>query len=642
MMHKLNLIDRLFLKLSYTFKLKLALGLGFFPCVIILILAYFLQFKPIADIQYQQDGAAFLLKTTKTVSQILEYYRTKRGDESEKIDIDISLDSLKKEYHKWSGLYLYESFSAKMDLLEIFWKEMNIKDSTMSPLSSLKGCLEAYSGIAEDLGVLSSLVLSQDISTGFLITALCDGLPEALHYISNNLGSDKPIDKYFSVTSEVLLSNLNTAIETNSIYRISPGYDRSEEAIKDYRKATTKLRETHTTDETLHSADMTLKLIASLTEQLQEALSDQTITLGWFHFWTINWIIFGGGLVFAIYFMRITRKPLEYLKEASLKMSNGNLAIRVPITTRDEVAEMTVSFNKVAEFFESILYETVQIIHRLTRSAGSIIENAKQMDHSINSLEDTLREISTFSERFAIGMQEFEQDLKRFSQTAGLADTFAVTTTKNLQNMEVVMEQMITASSTIVDTLSKLQLQVDRIKDLISSIVNIADQSNLLSVNTAIRANKSGTQGRGFVIIADRIREMADKIAFAALDIEKVVNEIVMSVQKNVSEVNKFSDQINHKVDETRQISDQLNHMIKETHTQLNSFGIIQEGVSSQTNEFSNINVSLGRLYSGAELTSYSARRLLTDIEFLYDSCKGLSELTKKFQFTKSVTDSNP
>ncbi len=634
MTRKFDFIDRLFLRMSYTFKLKLALFLGFFPCVIIIILAYFLQFKPIADIQYQLDGATFLLDTTQTVSQILDFYQSRKDDLTEKNEIDVQLQKLKKEHEKWAGLYQYESFSARIELLEMFWREMNVKDNTMSRLDALKGCLESYCDLIEDLGILSRLVLNQDVSTGFLVTSLCDGLPEALHYITQNLNSEKPIDKHFAIINEILFSNLNTAIETNEIYQQAPGYGRSQEAIKRYRKATTKLAATHQPEDSMVAADMNLKLIISLTEQLQKALSDQTITLGWFHFWTINWIILGGGLVFAIYFMRITRKPLEYLKEATVKMSEGNLSVRVPITTKDEVAEMTVAFNEVAQFFESILFETVKIIHGLTHSAGDIIENAKHMDQNINSLETNLRDISAFSENFTQGMQEFEEDLKQFSQTAGLADNFAVTTTKNLHNMEGVMEQMILASTSIVGTLSNLQEQVNKIKNLISSIVNIADQSNLLSVNTAIRANKSGTEGRGFVIIADRIREMADKIAFAALDIEKVVNEIVTAVQKNVAEVNKFSDQINLKVGETRVISDQLNSLIKETHSQLNSFGVIQEGISVQTNEFSNINASLNRLHAGAELTSYSARRLLTDIEFLYDSCKGLSELTKKFQFT--------
>lgn len=637
MTHKLNFIDRLFLKLSYTFKLKLALSLGFFPCVIILVLAYFLQFKPIADIQYQNDGASFLLESTKTMEKILSYYQHGLKDEGVKIEVEMALDKLKNESHKWSGLYLYESFSSKIDLLDMFWKEMNLKNNLLTPLDALKGCFEAYTRMIEDLGIISTLVLNQDISTGFLVTALCDGLPESLYHISQNIGSDKTLDNHFSVINEVLLSNLNTAIDTNPIYQEAPGFARSEEAIKEYRKSIVNLSKAPNTANSLSTMEDTLNLIVSLTEQLKEALHDQTITLGWFHFWTINWIIFGGGLVIVIYVMRITRRPLEYLKQASFEMSNGDLSVRVPITTSDEVAEMTGAFNEVAHFFESILFETVQTIHRLTHSAGHIIQSAEQMDLNINSLENSLRDVSSFSEKFATGMQEFESDLKQFGETAGLADTFATTTTRNLQNMETVMGQMILASRNIVETLSNLQEQVDKINNLISTIVNIADQSNLLSINTAIRANKSGSEGRGFVIIADRIREMADKIAFAALDIEKVVNEIVMAVQKNVSEVNKFSDQINLKVAETRQISDQLNILIKDTYNQLSSFGIIQEGVSMQTNEFANINGSLSRLYSGAELTSYSARRLLTDIEFLYDSCKSLNDLTKKFAFSKQI-----
>src|SRR5689334_21106748 len=104
------------------------------------------------------------------------------------------------------------------------------------------------------------------------------------------------------------------------------------------------------------------------------------------------------------------------------------------------------------------------------------------------------------------------------------------------------MHNILTSSSSIVSTLSTLQAEEWSIYQVITTIVKIADQSNLLSLNTAIRASKSGIQGIGFTVIAERIREMADQIALATLDIEKKVQEIIKAILEASEKVNLFSE----------------------------------------------------------------------------------------------------
>jgi methyl-accepting chemotaxis protein len=193
------------------------------------------------------------------------------------------------------------------------------------------------------------------------------------------------------------------------------------------------------------------------------------------------------------------------------------------------------------------------------------------------------------------------------------------------------MHEMLSASSKIVATLTSLREKLGDIHQVIFAIVRIADQSNLLSLNTAIRASKSGSEGRGFVIIADKIREMAEQIAFATLDIEKAIEDIVSEVQISVQEVESFSIQILTQVQETTDIGNQLKKLIDDTQEQVTDFERINEGMQYQTKGIIAINQVIEELRCNVQESAFAVRRLHLEIEYLYDSSYTLRDTIKKF-----------
>src|SRR5207248_11224302 len=97
---------------------------------------------------------------------------------------------------------------------------------------------------------------------------------------------------------------------------------------------------------------------------------------------------------------------------------------------------------------------------------------------------------------------------------------------------------------------------------VVTTITKVADQTNLLSINAAIEAEKAGEAGLGFLVVAREIRRLADQTAVATLDIERMVKEMQSSVAAGVMEMDKFSEQVRVGVVEVGRISDQLGQII--------------------------------------------------------------------------------
>lgn len=185
--------------------------------------------------------------------------------------------------------------------------------------------------------------------------------------------------------------------------------------------------------------------------------------------------------------------------------------------------------------------------------------------------------------RLHLDFMILEDALKSISESLADTEILSTSSEEGLHQMVTIMQKMLAASSNIVTTLFTLQEEVANINQVIVAIVKIADQSNLLSLNTAIRANKSGSQGKGFTVIAVRIREMADQIALATLDIEKAVQEIVEAVRQAAESVTHFSQQVRNQDLATEEVARKLKELIDHTEQQLHHFSLIKSTLKGST-----------------------------------------------------------
>lgn len=373
------------------------------------------------------------------------------------------------------------------------------------------------------------------------------------------------------------------------------------------------------------------KVESSFLPVLRNLLQNHLSTLYFRECLSIGIIIIGILAIMIMYMTKVVRRPLDNLKIAAEELAQGNLSVRVPITSQDEVAVITVAFNEMAEFFEKTMSEVKKITNQLVENAHSLFEASKEIESNIANQDNAIHLISHGSKGFAMTMKNFTSLLKDVNKSARITSSLANLGRSSLSEMENIMHQMVDASGNIVSTLSLLKEQVTKINSIISAIVRIADQSNLLSLNTAIRASKTGQKGIGFTVVAERIRELANQTANATLEIEEAVQEIVHMVANSVQQVDHFSAQVQIQVDDDKNVSERLKALIGMSQEQIQMFDSINLGIENQFKQAYEIHDFIAHLVDATQHTTHAVRKLYREIEFLYHSTQSLSEETQHF-----------
>lgn len=378
------------------------------------------------------------------------------------------------------------------------------------------------------------------------------------------------------------------------------------------------------------------KLQDGLGDQLTWLLAEEKNVLNTRLLLGIIFIAFGTFIVLTLYMTRVIRRPLSDLKNAATELANGNLSVRVKISSNDEVAKMSRAFNKMAELFEEVMLKVGEISSHLSQSSSSIFSTAMKLEGNLEKQEQSIHQIANNAKGISVTVKDFAISLNDVNNAAALTNHLANLSRKTLAEMEIIMQQMANASTNIVRTLSDLKDKVGSIKAIISTIVQISDQVNLLSLNTAIRAGKKGLKHPGFSVIAEKIRELADQTAYATLDMEQVVQQIITTVMEAFTEVDNFSNKIQKQLEEAGEIREILKKLIGHTQTQISSFEIVNLGMQEQTPRTEQIHGTINRLTGASQRTIQSVRNLYLQIEYLFHASNHLHETTSSFTANSS------
>lgn len=671
-----SLLERILIRFSYTTKVKFILFCGYLPPFLLLTMNYILILGPLKSLDKQTSGTEFLNKSGLVFEQIVNYLRidpSVAGNQRRNLEsnVDEKLYQLKVQGHQWieklSGQkqeLILDQFGFKLDLFSEFWTQIK-KDHAniqagMDSGKTIEGFLEAYRILVNQISIVTDLQFNFDGETSYLINSLVKDLPATQIGVLNIMLKEQAQSSDIQNEAALILLKNDLIISAGQLFTDGktallevlqqngiPQEEDLKNELGEYKLEVMKfaslideIKPAHKDRgaEFIETGNKALDRSFELNHKMEKVLQ-KTIVLQTYRIRVMIWggvliLLLGGSLVAIIYFSRVMRHPLENLANAAQELSKGNLGVRVPITTKDEVGKVTAAFNEMAGYYESVLRKATAIIDRLFATSTTISSFAKGLETNVNREERTVKQIASNARSIQRTVEEFTDILQKAYQGAVFTSSSAETGRSNLHEMESIMHEMLSSSSNVVTTLSALREKLVNINKVILTIVQIADQSNLLSLNTVIRATKTGSEGRGFVVIADKIREMADQIAYATLDIEKVVQEIVGAVQATVQHVDNFSGQIRKQVQETTEISNQLKNLIDTTQEQIRDFEKINAGMQRQNQGILEINTAIEELKISSQESAYSVRKLYLEIEYLHESSQHLQERTRQFTFS--------
>jgi methyl-accepting chemotaxis protein WspA len=255
------------------------------------------------------------------------------------------------------------------------------------------------------------------------------------------------------------------------------------------------------------------------------------------------------------------------------------------------------------------------LIHAIDRSIAKLMSavavtrrgNQQQLS-TANEIAATTSEIGATSQEISSTSKELVRTMSEVSTVAEQSAALAGSGQVGLTHMETTMQQVVEAAAAINAKLAVLSEKAGNINQVVTTITRVADQTNLLSLNAAIEAEKAGEYGRGFAVVATEIRRLADQTAVATYDIDQIVKEIQSAVAAGVMGMDKFSQEVRRGMQEVQQVGGQLSQIIQQVQALAPRVESVSEGMQAQTTGAEQITEALMQLSGAARQTVASLR----------------------------------
>ncbi|ATP48842.1 methyl-accepting chemotaxis protein [Pseudomonas sp. DCB_AW] len=330
--------------------------------------------------------------------------------------------------------------------------------------------------------------------------------------------------------------------------------------------------------------------------------------------------------------MRAISAPMQRIVHALDRLRSGDLSMRLSLDRKDEFGAIESGFNEMAEALANLVSQAQRSSVQVTTSVTEIAATSKQQQATATETAATTTEIGATSREIAATSRDLVRTMTEVTSAADQASSLAGSGQQGLARMEETMHQVMGAADLVNAKLGILNEKASNITQMVVTIVKVADQTNLLSLNAAIEAEKAGEYGRGFAVVATEVRRLADQTAVATYDIEQMVREIQSAVSAGVMGMDKFSEEVRRGMFEVQQVGEQLSQIIHQVQALAPRVLMVNEGMQAQATGAEQINQALAQLSDASTQTVESLRQASFAIDELSQVAAGLRGGVSRFK----------
>jgi len=328
---------------------------------------------------------------------------------------------------------------------------------------------------------------------------------------------------------------------------------------------------------------------------------------------------------------RAIDRPLAGLVAAMEPMRGGDFSRKSTLELGGEFGVLAGGLDLMANSLSSLIRRVQTSALQVNTSTTEIAATAQSQLSTSSEVAATTSEIGATSKEISTTSKELLKTIKEIAEVAASTASLAGSGQAGLDRMKATMSHVVEASSAINSRLGALSEKATNIGMVVITITKVADQTNLLSLNAAIEAEKAGDYGRGFGVVATEIRRLADQTAGATSDIEQMVKEMQSAVGASVMGMDKFSEEVRHGVEAVQQVSEELSQIIEHVQALAPNFVIVSEGMQSQSLGALQISDALSQLTEVAKQTLESQRQSNSAIDNLHAVARGLQDGVARF-----------
>lgn len=323
---------------------------------------------------------------------------------------------------------------------------------------------------------------------------------------------------------------------------------------------------------------------------------------------------------------------VQLVSDIADRVAQGDLTTTVPTTDdRDETGRLLTAISGMNQSLRGLVTRVKQASVELMSTATEFAATSRQQESTVQGFGASTNEIAAAVKQIAATSQELLATMEGLNAVSGQTADLAEQGQSGLSNLDSTMDRLAQAANAMAARLAAIREEAAEITGVVTTISKVADQTNLLSINAAIEAEKAGEQGLGFLVLAREIRRLADQTAVATLDIEQMVKQMQTAVSAGVMEIDRFAEEVRSGVGTVDRVGGQFGQIISQVKTLSERFDTVNHGMRSQSQGARQIGEAMGQLLDGARQTSLSLREFNAATESLRDAVTVLKQEIAKF-----------
>jgi len=334
----------------------------------------------------------------------------------------------------------------------------------------------------------------------------------------------------------------------------------------------------------------------------------------------------------AFFIVRSITRPMAELVRANECLADGDLTVRIAVEGRDEVGLLADSSRRMVANLSDTINKMTETANQVASASVQLEATAEQIATGAEEAAAQVGTVATASEEMAAT----SSDIARNCQLA--ADSSRLTSESATKGSEVIQDTisgMIKIAEKVrhsAQTVDQLGARSEEIGNIVGTIEDIADQTNLLALNAAIEAARAGEQGRGFAVVADEVRALAERTTKATREISEMIKSIQNETRVAVSAMEEGVTEVDNGAETSHKSADALETVLRQIGDMAQQINQIATAAEEQTATTGEISTNIHQITEVASLTAKGAGDTASAASQLAGNAQTLQDLVKRFK----------
>jgi aerotaxis receptor len=323
---------------------------------------------------------------------------------------------------------------------------------------------------------------------------------------------------------------------------------------------------------------------------------------------------------------------LDQSRNSAESIAMGDLSKTLPVSSKDELGELNASLSVMRNNLHELVANVREGINALDQTSGDVASSANSTSRVSVMQSEEASGMAAAMEQLSVSIDQMNENAKDAHKVSKSSSEKAVEGGRIIHNAASEMESIAQSVKHVAQTINTMGEFSKQISGVANTIREIADQTNLLALNAAIEAARAGEQGRGFAVVADEVRNLAERTANSTKEISGMIGKIQEGTRRAVTEIEISVARVSEGVVLARQAGDSVSNIREAAEQAVQAVKDITHSIEEQSGVAREIAQRIEKIAQGTEANSLSTAKTADSAEKMVELSHRLAQLASRFK----------